>query len=354
VVGTLSLALQFGAVYLAAARGVNVGLIALVLGTMPIVTALIGLGFGDAVRPLQWVGFAFGFAGVALAVGESIHVGAHAGAPHVGAWSAVLLGLAGMSAGTMYQKRRGSDVDLRAGLAIQHGVAAVLLLPFAMWEGFHFDGTATAFTSLSWLIAINSLCAFAIFFVLLRRGAVNQVATLFFLVPPLTALLDYLVLGDALSVPKVAGIAVAAFGVYLATRSTAGGGRRQLPAQAERPVDKEAPQLLTAIHPREPLLRQTGNRTRSVRQQAVESVDRRAHSRNFALAPAFVRAQYAERARVLAPDDRGLYHLRECCRIEQPEVHALPGERMHHVCGVPDECDPHRDVTGCRKALQTK
>ncbi|HKD53081.1 MAG TPA: EamA family transporter, partial [Steroidobacteraceae bacterium] len=137
VVGALSLALQFGAVYLAAARGVNVGLIALVLGTMPIVTALIGLGFGEAVRPLQWLGFAFGFAGVALAVGESIHGGAHVGA---GAWTAVLLGLAGMSAGTLYQKRRGSDVDLRAGLAIQNGVATALLLPFAAWAGLRFDG----------------------------------------------------------------------------------------------------------------------------------------------------------------------------------------------------------------------
>src|SRR5262252_8789915 len=39
VVGLLQLTLQFGALYLAAARGVNVGLIALVIGTMPIVTA---------------------------------------------------------------------------------------------------------------------------------------------------------------------------------------------------------------------------------------------------------------------------------------------------------------------------
>ena len=70
VVGALQLALQFGTLYFAAARGVNVGLIALVIGTMPIVTALLGRAFlGEALRPLQWLGFTFGFGGVALAVG---------------------------------------------------------------------------------------------------------------------------------------------------------------------------------------------------------------------------------------------------------------------------------------------
>jgi drug/metabolite transporter (DMT)-like permease len=353
VVGALSLALQFGAVYLAAARGVNVGLIALVLGTMPIVTALIGLGFGESVRPLQWLGFAFGFAGVALAVGESIHAspGASGGVhPGLGAWSAVLLGLAGMSAGTLYQKRRGSDVDLRAGLAIQHGVAAALLLPFAVWEGFRLDGTAAAYASLGWLIGINSLTAFALFFVLLRRGAVNQVATLFFLVPPITALLDYMVLGDRLSVLKVSGIAVAAFGVYLATRSA--GGLRQLSAQAEGPVDEEAPQLLAAVNPRKSALSQARNRPRAMREQAVKDIDRRAHCSDFALAPALVSAQHPERTGILTPRDRRLHQLRECCRIEQPEVHALSGERMDHVRGISDERHARRDVTRCREPLQ--
>lgn len=357
VVGALSLALQFGAVYLAAARGVNVGLIALVLGTMPIVTALIGLGFGEAVRPLQWLGFTFGFAGVALAVGESIHVAAPVGAgvplaatPGVGAWAAVLLGLAGMSAGTLYQKRRGSDVDLRAGLAIQHGVAAALLLPFAAWEGFHFDGTRTAFASLGWLIGINSISAFALFFVLLRRGAVNQVATLFFLVPPVTAVLDYLILGDVLSVLKVLGIGVAACGVYLATRSPR--GRGQLPAQPERPVDKEAPELLAAIHPRQSPLCEARERPRTVREPVVEGVDRGAHGGDFTLAPAFIRAQHAERTRVLAPAGRLAHQLGECRRIEQPEVYALSRERVHDVRRIADECDTRRDITRCRKSLQ--
>jgi drug/metabolite transporter (DMT)-like permease/RimJ/RimL family protein N-acetyltransferase len=216
LVGTLQLGLQFGALYWAASRGVNVGLIALVIGTMPIVTALLGRAlFHEIVRPLQWIGFALGFAGVALAVGESVRPGSGAGP---GAYLAVVAGLLAISVGTLYQKRHASDVDPRSGLALQHLAATVLLLPFAVHEGFRADTSAVFFASLGWVIGVNSLTTFALLFVLLRRGAVNQVATLFFLMPPVTAVIDYLVLGDALTAYKVAGLALAALGVYLATR----------------------------------------------------------------------------------------------------------------------------------------
>jgi drug/metabolite transporter (DMT)-like permease len=198
------------------ARGVNVGLIALVIGTMPIVVALLGLGlFRETVRPLQWLGFALGFAGVALAVGESVTLSRAEAGPLL----AVLAGLFAISVGTLYQKRRASDVDPRAGLALQNLSATLLLLPFALLEGFRIDGSAAVLVSLGWMIGVNSLIAFALFFVLLRRGAVNQVATLFFLMPPVTAVLDFLVLGDRLTSYKLAGLAFAALGVYLATRT---------------------------------------------------------------------------------------------------------------------------------------
>src|SRR5690242_4686580 len=118
LVGSLQLGVQFGALYWAASHGVNIGLIALVIGTMPIVTALLGRAlFGEVVRPLQWIGFALGFAGVALAVGESVTPGRGAGP---GAYLAVFVGLLALSFGTMYQKRHASNVDPRSGLALQH------------------------------------------------------------------------------------------------------------------------------------------------------------------------------------------------------------------------------------------
>jgi drug/metabolite transporter (DMT)-like permease len=216
MVGMLTLGLQFATLYWAAAQGVNVGLIALVIGTMPIVTALLGLGFlGEPVRRLQWLGFALGFGGVALAVGERVGFGPGASP---GAYLAVLFGLLAISVGTLYQKRHASNVDPRSGLAVQHLAAALPLLPFAWHEGFRFDASGAFYASLSWVIGVNSVSAFALFFVLLRRGAVNQVATLFFLMPPATAVIDYFVLGDALTPYQLAGVLVAALGVFIATR----------------------------------------------------------------------------------------------------------------------------------------
>jgi drug/metabolite transporter (DMT)-like permease len=217
-IGLLQLALQFGAVYLAVSLGVNVGLVALVLSTMPIMTALFGLVLGAPISALQWIGFVFGFAGVALAVGANMHLGGPAG---LGAYLSLALGLLGVTFGTIYQKRHGGEVDLRSGLAVQHFVAMLALLPLALHEGLRMDGSPTLFAALAWMVLVNSLCGFALFYVLLRRGAVHQVAALFFLMPPVTAVLDYFVLRDALTSWQLAGIATAAFGVWLATRSAA-------------------------------------------------------------------------------------------------------------------------------------
>jgi len=246
LVGALQLGLQFGALYWAAAQGVNVGLIALVIGTMPIVTALLGWTlYGEAVRPPQWIGFALGFAGVALAVGESLAPGRQAGP---GAYLAVLAGLLAISVGTLYQKRHASNVDPRSGLALQHLAATLLLLPLAVHEGFRADTSGAFFASLSWVIGVNSLTTFALFFVLLRRGAVNQVATLFFLMPPVTAVIDYLVLDDALTASKVAGLALAAIGVYLATRPRAESTER--PGAALELADSERAPRAAGTHAR--------------------------------------------------------------------------------------------------------
>lgn len=213
-VGMLSLAMQFGGVYLGIALGASAGIAALMIGTLPIATALLGRLIGESVRGTQWLGFALGFAGVALVVGDRMD-GEQAG---IGAYVALLVGLFGVSAGTLYQKRFGSAVDLRAGLALQHASATLLLLPFAWHEGFRFDATSTAFSALAWLVLVNSIGGFALLFLLLRRGAATAVAALFFLMPPVTAVMDYFVLGEHLSLPKLAGFALAVLGVYLGTR----------------------------------------------------------------------------------------------------------------------------------------
>ena len=217
IVGVLSLALQFGAIYLGVQWGAEVGVAALVIGAMPLVTAALAPLFGEHVTMRQWFGLALGLGGVLLVLADRLHFG---GAP-IGAYALLLFGLLGMSLGTLYQKRHASAIDARAGLTVQHAAATLVLLPFAAHEGWQLDGSMALASSLLWLILVNSLGGFGLLFVLLRRGAANRVAQLFFLIPPVTAVLSFLFVGELFTALKLIGFIVAAAGVYIGTRPAA-------------------------------------------------------------------------------------------------------------------------------------
>jgi len=217
VVGVLSLALSFGGVYLGVEWGAEIGVAALVVGAMPLLTAAIAPWFGECVSVRQWIGLATGLAGVLLVLGDRLHIGA---APP-SAYLMLLVGLIGISVGTLYQKRHASAIDPRAGLTIQHAAATLAVLPFAMHEGLHLDGSVALAASAGWLIIVNSVGGFGLLFLLLRRGAANRVAQLFFLIPPVTAVMSYFVLGEQFTLLKLLGFVVAATGVYIGTRAAA-------------------------------------------------------------------------------------------------------------------------------------
>jgi len=214
VVGLLSLALQFGGIYVGVQRGAEVGVAALAVGAMPLITAALAPWFGERVGARQWLGLMLGLSGVVLVLVDRLTFG---GADFL-AYALLLLGLVAISVGTLYQKRYASGIDLRLGLGVQHAIAALALLPFAWAEGFRLDGSAALRWSLVWIVANNSLAASALLFVLLRRGAANAVAQVFFLIPPITAVFGLVLFGEQFTLLKLAGFAIAATGVYLGTR----------------------------------------------------------------------------------------------------------------------------------------
>ncbi len=215
VVGLLSLALQFGGVYAGLRLGASAGIAALVIGAMPLATAVLARLAGERLGGLAWFGLALGFAGVLLVLADRMDPGA---AP-VTAWLSLGVGLIGIATGTLYQKRHASTPDLRVGLAVQHAAAAVALAPIALFiEGLRNDLSLAALGAIGWLVLVNSVGGFALLFALLRRGAATRVAALFYLVPPVTAAMGWLVFGETLTLVKLAGFGLAALGVYLGTR----------------------------------------------------------------------------------------------------------------------------------------
>lgn len=218
VIGLLSLALSFAGIYEGLSLGVSTGVCAMFIGAMPLVTALLGLFFGERVGARQWVGLLLGFAGVVLVLDGRLD-GNHASTVGYGACA---LGLLGFSVGTLYQKRYSSEIDLRIGLSVQHVAAALAVLPLAYFaEHFRTDGSAAYLSALAWLVLVNAVGGFALFFALLRRGAATEVAALFYLMPPVTALMGWLVIGEHLSLPMLPGFALVAIGVWLGTRRAA-------------------------------------------------------------------------------------------------------------------------------------
>jgi drug/metabolite transporter (DMT)-like permease len=216
VVGILIQALQFSGLYSGLSMGVSAGVSALIVGLMPIFTAVGAVAFlGERVNRRQVGGLCLGLVGVALAVAHKVRldVGSTAG------YLAVGLALVGITAGTLYQKKFCANMDLRTGGCIQLSVAALIVgvIGYAT-EGLAVQWTPALVGSSLWLSLVNSIGAISVLFLMVRRGEASRVASLFYLIPAVTAAMGYFVLGETLAPVQVLGFLVSASGVYLTTR----------------------------------------------------------------------------------------------------------------------------------------
>ncbi len=217
VSGMLIHACFVGGVYYAIDAGVDISIAALIAGTQPLLTAIIAVTLlRESLRSIQWAGFALGFAGLALVVFKSVATDALS-------WSglgACFLALGGITFGTLYQKRFVVGIDLMAGSLVQFCAA---LIPCALWavafEERHIEWNLTVVATLAWLCITMSIGAISLLLMLIRNGAAARVSSLFYLVPPVTALQGYLLFGEQLSPAQIAGILLAACGVALINRS---------------------------------------------------------------------------------------------------------------------------------------
>lgn len=223
VVGLLIQALQFAGLYTALKLGVSAGESALIVGTMPVCTALgAALLLGERPGARQWLGMAAGLLGVVLVVWRKLEVsgGGAAGSAGLGAYAAALVALGGVTLGTLYQKKYCAGTDLRTGGFIQLAVATLVALPLSLGlEGFEVRWTPTMLFATGWLATVNSIGATSLLFILMRKGEASKVASLFYLIPGVTALMAFAVLGETLDATALAGFLVTAGAVWLCTRS---------------------------------------------------------------------------------------------------------------------------------------
>lgn len=203
VAGVLVQGFYLAGTVLAVAHSVPVGLSALIPGLQPVLTSTLASRFlGERVTPLQWGGLLLGLVGVGLILhGRPITGDAGWG------WLASAASLVSITLGTLYQKRFCGGIDWRAGSLIQQ-FAALVLLGLGAWA---FESNTIVWSmqfvlAVSWLAVVLSIGTVGLLYWLLRRQASSQVASLFYLVPAVTALMAYILFGETLDAVAITGM----------------------------------------------------------------------------------------------------------------------------------------------------
>ena len=219
VTGALLHAVYLGGVFWAIDRGLPAALTALIVGMQPLLTAaVVGPLLGERVTGRQWLGLVLGLVGVTLVLSEKLAAGGDQLFTGFGldAVGLAVAGLFAITAGTLYQKRFGGTLDWRwaaiaqytAALAVTGGLALLLETRTIVW---HPD----FIIALVWLVVVLSIGAVGLLMLMIRRGAASRVASLFYLVPPCTAIVAWLLFDERFGLMALAGMAVAVAGVAL-------------------------------------------------------------------------------------------------------------------------------------------
>jgi drug/metabolite transporter (DMT)-like permease len=233
--GALVHGLYLGGVFTAISQGVPAGISALIPGLQPILTSTIANRFmGERVTRLQWLGLVLGLIGVALVLHDRTIVAAGSTL----GWVASFGSLFGITLGTLYQKRFCGRIDWRSGNTVQYAGALLLFSAAAfMFETRTIHWSGELVFAMAWLVLVLSIAAVGLMYWLIRRSAATGFASLFYLVPVVTALLAFALFGEKLDALSVAGMVVCAIGVILVNRGV--GGVKPVAANAAASVVAE-------------------------------------------------------------------------------------------------------------------
>lgn len=216
IVGILLHSGYLGGVFFAIDGGMPAGLTALIVSLQPILTALISQwALGEQIAWRQWLGLALGLIGVAAVVCDKLMV---AGPPLVTpvTLTAAIIALLATTAGTLYQKRFGAGLPLLSGTWAQYLGALLMTAPLALvFESHTIDWQPALIGALLWLTLVLSIGAILLLMLLIRARSAARVSSLFYLVPPATAVEAWFLFGERLGWLAVGGLVIASVGVAL-------------------------------------------------------------------------------------------------------------------------------------------
>ena len=216
LIGFFLHACYLGGVFYSIAQGLPAGVAAVVTSLQPVLVSVFAVKvLGEQLRLRQVIGLLIGLIGVILVLGPSID--AQIPAPAI---IAILTALIGSTSATLLQKKMGSDIPLLSGTAYQYLFSGCILGIIALaTQETTINWTLRFTVAFIWLILVLSVGAILLLLWLLNSGSAAKVSSLFYLVPPATAIEAFFLFGEKVNTQGFLGIGITALGVWLVMRN---------------------------------------------------------------------------------------------------------------------------------------
>ena len=214
--GVLFHGFYLGGVFFSISIGMPTGIAALIVTLQPILTNLLsGPLLGEKITLRQWLGVLFGFLGAVLVLGFDIG----SGVPLFGLISTIIALLA-ITSSTIWQKKLSNNLPLSVSNFYQAiGGCLFHILIIIFFTKPYIDFNKTFILSMSHQIFLVSFGAFTILMFLIKKNSASRTVSIFFLIPPVSALMAWFFLNENLTNVDILGFLIASIGVYMATKN---------------------------------------------------------------------------------------------------------------------------------------
>lgn len=224
IAGCLIHGAYLGGVFSAIETGAPAGLTALMVSLQPILTGLVmAVAYGNAPDNRQWAGLIAGISGVALVLtgGQADLLGGGLLSWSEAAW--ILVALAGITIGTLYQKHYCEPQPVLTASLIQYiaSLPLMLFMAFVLGESGTMEWHAELIGALVWSVLILSVGAVLLLMKMIQMGEATRTASYFYLVPPFTALEAWWLFDERLTPVALIGMSLTVFGVYWVNKTRA-------------------------------------------------------------------------------------------------------------------------------------
>ena len=214
--GVLFHGFYLGGVFYSISIGLPTNIAALIVTLQPILTnALAGPLLKEKITLNRWIGVILGFVGAILVIGLDIGKSL----PQEGIISAFVALLA-VTFATLWQKKISTNLSLPVNnmyQAIGGCIFHFLIILLFIQEPFIIFST-TFVIAISHQILLVSFGAFTILMFLIKKNSASKTVSLFFLIPPTSAIMAWIFLNETFNIIDIIGFIMATLGVYIATR----------------------------------------------------------------------------------------------------------------------------------------